>query len=72
LFDKAVSDADQKAERIGMQLASQKTLGADQIDHILDRVRSLQAKTGYDGNYDQWITRHLPKRVEDLIPSTDL
>ena len=71
LFDQAVSDADQKADRIGMQLESQKTVPADQIELILERVRELQAKTGYDGNYEKWIKTHLPKRVENLIPDSD-
>jgi hypothetical protein len=69
LFNQAVTDADQKAERIGERLKSRKTLPADQIEIILERVRSLQHKTGYNGDYDQWIVKHLPKRVEDLIPS---
>jgi NADPH-dependent glutamate synthase beta subunit-like oxidoreductase len=69
LFDQAVSDADQKAERIGEHLETRKTLPVDQIDAIIEKVRSLQQKSGYDGNYDHWISRHLPKRVEDLIPS---
>jgi len=71
LFDQAVSDADQKADRIGIQLASQKTLPVDQIDDILDRVRALQVKAEYDGNYDQWIKKHLPKRVENLMRSSE-
>jgi hypothetical protein len=69
LFDQAATDADQKAERIGIHLESQKTLSASQIETILERVHSLQAKNGYDGNYDRWISKHLPKRVEDLFPS---
>jgi hypothetical protein len=71
LFDQAVSDADQKADRIGMQLESQKTLTADQIQIIIERVRALQAKSGYNGNYDQWIRKHLPKRVENLMPDSN-
>jgi NADPH-dependent glutamate synthase beta subunit-like oxidoreductase len=67
LFDQAVSDADQKADRIGEQLESRKMLTADQINDVLEKVGSLQHKSGYDGDYDRWIKKHLPKRVEDLI-----
>jgi NADPH-dependent glutamate synthase beta subunit-like oxidoreductase len=66
LFNQAVSDADQKVARIGEQLESQQMLPADQVENILQRVRALQEKAGYDGNYDQWISKHLPKRVEEL------
>jgi len=70
LFDQAASDADIKVALIGEHLESQKTIPADQVERILHRARALQEKSGYDGNYDQWISKHLPKRVEDLISST--
>jgi hypothetical protein len=47
---------------------SQNTVPGDQIESILKRVQTLQNKSGYDGNYDQWIKEHLPKRVENLKP----
>jgi NADPH-dependent glutamate synthase beta subunit-like oxidoreductase len=72
LFNQAISDADQKAVKIGEHLQSQNILSVDQIDKIRTRVHSLQAKSGYDGNYHKWIKNHLPKRIEDLIQSTDL
>jgi hypothetical protein len=67
LFDQAVSDADQKAERIGEQLLTQKVLTPDQIHSIHERISNLQKKAGYDGNYTQWIKKHLPVRIESLI-----
>jgi NADPH-dependent glutamate synthase beta subunit-like oxidoreductase len=66
LFNQAVSDADQKAERIGEHLETKNVLSAEQIKAILDRIKTLQKKSGYDGNYDRWIKQHLPLRVEDL------
>jgi NADPH-dependent glutamate synthase beta subunit-like oxidoreductase len=70
LFDQAVSDADQKAIRIGEQLESKMILSDDQIQSIMDRVRLLQKKSGYNGNYKLWIKNHMPLRVEDLIQSS--
>ena len=69
LFNQAVSDAEQKADRIGGQLESKSILPGDQIESILGRVHALQRKSGYDGNYDRWIRKHLPKRIEDLFPT---
>ena len=72
LFKQATSDADQKAVRIGDHLESHHPLPADLVDKILKRVRALQTKRGYDGNYNEWIRKNLPVRIEDLIPSVPL
>lgn len=34
---------------------------------IEQRIAALHAKVGYDGNYQQWVARHLPVRLEDMI-----
>ena len=72
LFKQATSDTDRKAVRISEHLKSHHPLPADLVNMILKRVRALQTKRGYDGNYGQWIKKHLPVRIEDLIPSLPL
>jgi len=67
LFDQAGSDAERKAERIGEQLQAKKALDPDQIRSITQRIMDLQKKSGYDGNYANWIKKHLPVRIENLV-----
>jgi NADPH-dependent glutamate synthase beta subunit-like oxidoreductase len=69
LFERAVSDADEKAERIGEHLKKESTLTHDQVQSIFTRVKEFQNKSGYDGNYEKWIQNHLPARIEDLLQS---
>jgi NADPH-dependent glutamate synthase beta subunit-like oxidoreductase len=67
LFDQAVSDADLKAEIIGEKLEKKETLKVTQIQTLRSRVKELQDKSGYSGNYELWIRQHLPLRVEDIV-----
>lgn len=34
---------------------------------IFERVRALQEKVGYDGDYAAWVARHKPVRLEELL-----
>ncbi len=36
---------------------------------IFERVSALQARVGYDGDYEAWIARHKPVRLEQLLSS---
>ena len=36
------------------------------IQKILQMASEYQARVGYDGNYEAWISQHLPVRLEDL------
>lgn len=38
-----------------------------QVVAIMQRVKLLQEKVGYDGNYKAWIAKHKPVRLEDLV-----
>ncbi len=37
------------------------------IKDILQRVKRLQRRVGYDDNYQEWIAQHLPPRLENMI-----
>lgn len=37
------------------------------IESILTKTEALQQKVGYDGDYDKWIEKHLPIRLEDML-----
>ena len=42
-------------------------LSSQQIEDIYTRIRELQRRAGYAGDYDNWIKKHLPVRIEDLL-----
>jgi NADPH-dependent glutamate synthase beta subunit-like oxidoreductase len=42
-------------------------LEADQMQAIINRIRELQEKAGYDRDYQKWIKRHRPVRLEHLL-----
>lgn len=41
-------------------------LSKSQYEKILDNVRKLQKKSGYKGDYRNWVKKHLPIRLEDM------
>ncbi len=70
IFNKAVANADKKVEAIGEHLNQRQVLATEKIIMILDRIRDLQYEVGYQGDYDAWIEKYLPYRLEKL-DSTD-
>ena len=36
-------------------------------DAILERVGELWKLSGYDGNYNDWVAKHTPKRLEEIV-----
>ena len=69
IFKKAVANADKKVEAIGEHLYQRQVLAPEKIIAILDRVRELQNEVGYRRDYDAWIEKFLPKRLEILNSS---
>jgi ferredoxin--NADP+ reductase len=67
IFDRAVVNADHKIELISDSLMKDQILSVEHIQHLLERVNNLQRRVGYNGNYDQWIVKHLPQRVENMV-----
>jgi len=46
--------------------ASQNPNDEAQVHRVLERVSELQTRVGYDGDYDRWIERHQPIRLEAM------
>ncbi len=67
LFDQEVVNADEKVDRIVDHLSGEKLLSTEKIAAIYQQIRKLQKKTGYNGDYDDWIKNNLPVRLENLI-----
>jgi hypothetical protein len=60
--DRMEDDASAQAE-----LARKGMLNQEQMQSIINRIKELQRKAGYDGNYQRWIERHRPVRLEELL-----
>jgi hypothetical protein len=42
----------------------------DQYDQILAKVQAYQARVGYSNEYQSWIDKHLPERLENILGSS--
>ena len=40
---------------------------ANSREEILSRVKDLWKLSGYKGNYSDWVAKHTPKRLEDIV-----
>ena len=67
IFDSASERVDSRLVSIGEQLKEVPPLSAENMEDIHGRVRGLQDKVDYDGNYKKWIENHLPQRLEKMI-----
>ncbi len=52
---------------IADQIMRQKFMPDEVIENIIARTKTLQKKSGYNGNYKEWVAMHLPKRLEELL-----
>ena len=57
---------DQGWEKLAATTAK-RTLATDQIQSILNRISESQQRVGYNGDYQKWVEKHLPVRLEDLL-----
>jgi len=48
-----------------------KMLSEEKIRKIMHRVKGLQQKVRYDGNYIEWVKKHRPVRLENLLASQE-
>jgi NADPH-dependent glutamate synthase beta subunit-like oxidoreductase len=63
IFESASQRADSRVSVITQQIAQQRPLSATEIERIYQRIRELQEKVGYHGDYRRWIREHLPARL---------
>ncbi len=61
-----------RMQKISNQLVNKPPLSRETTQKILQKVKELQHKSGYDGNYEKWISQHLPVRLEDIIEEEKL
>lgn len=57
----------EQVSAIAEQIKRQKFMPEPVIKMILDRTEKLMNKVGFEGEYREWIKRHTPVRLEELI-----
>ncbi len=67
LFDRAESLTDLRLSSIGEKIMSFAPLSDDEIQKLEEKITRLQKKSGYDGNYLEWVKKHTPTRLEKMI-----
>lgn len=67
LLRRAGEIAGLRAGRVIDFLATKNLLTVEQIEKIMQRVRTLQQRSGYNGDYSKWIKQHKPVRYEELV-----
>ena len=58
---------DENVNRIVKKISVEKPMPDQVIQFILDNTKKLQEKAGYDGHYANWVKKHLPPRLEDML-----
>ncbi|MDN5214657.1 FAD-dependent oxidoreductase [Fulvivirgaceae bacterium BMA12] len=49
------------------RIERKKFMPEEVIQEILRKTKALQSKTGYDGDYNAWVKKNLPVRLEDML-----
>jgi NADPH-dependent glutamate synthase beta subunit-like oxidoreductase len=65
LFRNIESDVERKISNIETTLSEEKVHTDEEINFILAKTKELQERVGYDGNFDAWVKKNLPVRLED-------
>jgi ferredoxin--NADP+ reductase len=66
-FRTAESGVKEKIEGIADRVMGKPRIPSERMTLLLQRVQSLQERSGYDGNYAKWIKTHRPVRLEEQI-----
>jgi len=56
-----------QVEAISEKFHDKDLLSPDQIEVLDEKIKKMQKQVGYDGNYQAWIAKHLPVRLEDML-----
>ncbi len=67
IFDSAAARVDNRVQFISERIKEMKMLSGERVAALINKVKIMQAKAGYDGDYKKWIKSHLPVRLEDML-----
>ncbi|MBS0000214.1 MAG: FAD-dependent oxidoreductase [Cyclobacteriaceae bacterium] len=62
-------NVDRDMDRIIDRIGRRQSLPENVSESIGKRIKVLQEKTGYDGNYQNWVRKNIPVRYETLMDS---
>ena len=54
---------------IADSIKRQKFLSENVIESIISKTETLQKRVDYDGDYEAWVKKNLPVRLEDMLHS---
>ncbi len=66
LDENYLKETDQRAENIAEKILSLPLPTQEEVDHVWELVENRRREIGYK-NYDDWITRHKPVRLEEIL-----
>lgn len=66
-FRGAEENAEAQVDGIAEHIDRQDFIRAETVESILDRIKALQKKAGFDGNFKTWVEKNLPIRLEQLL-----
>jgi len=61
------SNVGDQVDAIADKFGDKNLLSSEKIQELEDRIAAFQQKAGYDGNYEKWVEKNLPERLEDMI-----
>ena len=66
-FRSAEQQTEEQVEAIADQISHKDFMPEEVVQDIIDRVKTLQQKAGYNGDFAAWVTKNLPVRLEQLL-----
>ncbi len=67
LLRRGALDVELKIEKISKLLPAQNLLPVEKIEAIIARIREMQGRVGFDGDYSNWVTQHRHVRLEEML-----
>ena len=63
----AEANVDHQLGNVSSKIQGLTSPTTDQTEYIMQKVKTLQQKIGYKGDFKAWVAEHLPPRLEDMI-----
>jgi NADPH-dependent glutamate synthase beta subunit-like oxidoreductase len=67
IFDAAENRVGKRIGSILDALREEAMLSGQQIEAIDAKIMDIQKSKGFDGDYESWITKHMPVRIENMV-----
>ncbi len=71
LLNRGAQNAQLIVDKISDYLAQKGLLSPEQIQSIISKIRTLQHRVGYKGDYNKWIQEHRLEKIADVIAAKE-